>query len=131
MVDAAAHPLDQAVLRSLRPDPGYDDALALVIRLNQLLDSLCIKGLRALDSEDLARLSAQADALASIGAAELATRLRQLTDHLREGSRDAAAEAFRARASIRVFERLLSLRIAGGALASGLQAAIADDPQGI
>ena len=126
-------------LPDLRQDPGPTDrmsqhetdeacgeALAMVIGLNSLLDQLWVRGLRALDSETLARLQARADGLASLGAEHLGAQFRSLLQLLCEGDRGAATAAFSARASLRVFERLLSLRMTGAQLAAGFTAAASD-----
>lgn len=102
---------------------AYADALALVIALNALLDQLCIRGLRALGTDELNRLQAQCSALTEIGATELSSNLERLADHLRNAHRDAAPALLRTRASIRVFERLLSLRM----VCLSLDAALHDD----
>ncbi len=97
-------------------DPGCADALRLVQRLNALLDRLCTKGLRALSSEDLSGLRAQVQELEVIGATTLAEQLAALADQIGDGQRSAAVAACRFRAAVRVFERLLSLRMVEAAM---------------
>ncbi len=87
------------------------DALQLVERLNALLDALAVRGLRAAGSEERARLASHRDALHDIGAAHLGDALAQLLLDLDAGRREAARTLLQARASVRVFERLLSLRL--------------------
>jgi len=106
---------------------AYADALDLVIGLNALLDHLCIRGLRALGNDDFNRLQAQCSSLRDIGAEELASNLTELLDHLRNAHRDAATALLRTRASIRVFERLLSLRMVCQSLESSLDPETEED----
>ncbi len=101
-------------------DGGYADALALVERLNGLLDDLAVRGLRAVGGDGIARLNAQAEALAGIGAAHLSEAIEALVNDLRAGRREAARTLLKTRASVRVFERLLSLRMVAAQLQSGL-----------
>jgi hypothetical protein len=101
-------------------DTGYADALALVERLNGLLDDLAVRGLRAVGGDAIARLVAQGEALSGIGAAHLAEAIEALVNDLRNGRREAARTLLKTRASVRVFERLLSLRMVAAELETGL-----------
>lgn len=98
----------------------HTDALQLVERLNALLDALAVRGLRAAGSDERARLASHRDALIEIGAEHLAEALAQLLGELEAGRREAARTLLRARASVRVFERLLSLRLVSAELAAQL-----------
>lgn len=98
----------------------HADALLLVERLNELLDALAVRGLRAAGSDERARLASHRDALIEIGAEHLAEALAQLLGELEAGRREAARTLLRARASVRVFERLLSLRVVCAELAGQL-----------
>jgi hypothetical protein len=101
-------------------ETGYADALALVERLNGLLDDLAVRGLRAVGGEGIARLNAQGEALAGIGAAHLSEAIEALVTDLRNGRREAARTLLKTRASVRVFERLLSLKMVAAQLQDGL-----------
>lgn len=87
------------------------EALELVTRLNALLDALVVRGLRAAGVEERARLASHRDHLAGIGASHLAASLAELLAALEDGRREAARALLAARASVRVFERLLTLRV--------------------
>lgn len=108
-------------------DTGYADALALVQRLNALLDDLAVRGLRAVDGDTIARVAAQSEALTGIGAAHMAEATAALVADLRSGRREGARTLLRTRASVRVFERLLSLRM----VAADLQAGLATTSEGL
>lgn len=96
------------------------EALGLALRLGTLLDDLAVRGLRACGPEELARLRSQRDGLAGMGATHLAEVLDALLDDLESGRREGARSLLRARSSLRVFERLLSLRMVGEALSDAL-----------
>lgn len=104
-------------------DAATAEALLLVERLSALLDALAVRGLRAAGSEERARLSSLRDALAQIGAEHLRDGLAQLLDDLDAGRREAARTLLRTRASVRVFERLLSLHMVRAELAAAVGAA--------
>lgn len=87
------------------------DALALLARLYALLDGLVVRGLRAVGIEERTRLASHRAALAEMGTAHLAGALEQLIADLDSGRREGARTLLRTRASVRVFERLLSLRM--------------------
>lgn len=102
-------------------EAGYADALALVHRLTALLDEVVVRGMRASGPDELSRLHQQRDALAQMGANHLTEALDELLADLRSGRREGARTLLKARASVRVFERLLSLRAVAEALSDGLQ----------
>lgn len=93
------------------------EALSLAVRLGTLLDEVAVRGLRACGAEEMARLRSQRDGLSGMGASHLAEVLDALLADLDSGRREGARSLLRARASQRVFERLLSLRMVGDALA--------------
>lgn len=101
-------------------DADSAEALALVERLNALLDDLAVRGLRAVGADAITRLVTQGEALAGIGATHLATAIEALSTDLRNGRREVARTLLKTRASVRVFERLLSLRMVAAELRAGL-----------
>ncbi|MBD8528011.1 hypothetical protein [Pseudomarimonas arenosa] len=107
-------------------ESAQGDALALVEHLTELLDAAVVRGLRAMRAEDIARLSHHRDELREIGAEHLAQSLDRLLQALADGHRSSAAALLKARASVRVFERLLSLRTVTAALQSAIQDAAGD-----
>lgn len=95
----------------MSPEQAAAEALELVARLNALLDALVVRGLRTAGPEERARLASHRDHLAGIGAGHLAAALAELLAALEDGRREAARALLAARASVRVFERLLTLRV--------------------
>lgn len=95
----------------MSPELAAGGALDLVARLNALLDALVVRGLRTAGAEERARLASHRDHLAGIGANHLAAALAELLAALEDGRREAARALLAARASVRVFERLLTLRV--------------------
>ena len=91
-------------------------------RLQAEIEDLAVGGLRAAGPERLPALEATREDLARVGALHLAGRLSDLTSAIRADDRSAAAALMRTQASLRVFERLLTLettaarleRLAGG-----------------
>jgi len=87
-------------------------------RLQSEIEDLAVGGLRAAGPDRLSVLEATREELSRIGALHLAGRLAALTGSIRNGDREAAAALMRTQASLRVFERLLTLETAGAALAA-------------
>lgn len=96
-------------------------------RLSAALEGLVVRGVRSAGAQDLARLSALRDELRASGAEHLSGRLTTLVDAVAAGDRGAAAELMRALTSLRLFERMLTLEVAGRALAACEPEAQADD----
>src|SRR4051794_12666734 len=86
-------------------------------RLHAALDDLIVRGLRAAGVQELARLAALRDEFRLAGAGHIADRLAELVDLARGGDRAAAPALMRAMTSIRLFDRMLTLEVAGAALA--------------
>jgi len=72
-------------------------------------EDLCVGGLQCVGVERLPRLESLRDELTAIGAAHLSQNLDNLIAALRANDKSAAAALLRAQASLRVFERLLTL----------------------
>ena len=87
-------------------------------RLHAALEDLVVRGLRAAGAQDLARLAALRDEFHRAGAEHLAGRLGELADFARADDRAAAPALMRAMASLRLFDRILTLEVAGMALAA-------------
>ncbi|MEZ4240606.1 MAG: hypothetical protein R3F59_31530 [Myxococcota bacterium] len=77
--------------------------------LSRELDDLVIRGLRAAGPQDLAALAAMQEELARVGAAHVAERLERLLAGVRGGDPGAPAALMGLQATLRVFERVLSL----------------------
>jgi hypothetical protein len=99
-------------------------------RLHGELDDLVVRGVRAAGPRDLARLTASRDEFRAAGAEHLAGRLTTLVDHVRADDRAAAPALLRAMTALRLFDRMITLEVAAGALAAAAAAdtAAADEP---
>lgn len=86
------------------------EAVQTLGSLRDLLDTIVVRGVLASTSADVSALSLHRDTLAQAGAAGLAHTLDVLVTALRVGDRSAIAPLMAARAKVRVFERLLTLR---------------------
>ena len=85
-------------------------------RLNGDLQDLMIRGLRVCGPEHLNALKSIQQHLAQVGAKYLADRLCKLIAAIEADSPSAAAELMETQASMRVFERVLTLQYAGDVL---------------
>jgi hypothetical protein len=95
-----------------------DEIVQTIERLEAALEDLAVRGLRSAGPQDLAGLDALHEEFERIGAGHLAGRIAAVTAAIRNDDRSAAAALLRARASLRVFERVLTLEVAGGVLGS-------------
>jgi len=92
------------------------EIIQTIDRLQQCLEELCVRGLRSAGSSDLNGLSALREEFQRIGADHLAGRIAAVIDAIRNDDRSAAAALLRAQASLRVFERILTLDLAEATL---------------
>jgi hypothetical protein len=95
-------------------DPA--EIVQTVERLEGELVDLAIRGLRAVGPQHLASLEALRQEFERIGADHLAGRIATLVGAIRADDRNAAVALLRAQASLRVFERVLTLQAVGGVL---------------
>jgi hypothetical protein len=86
-------------------------------RLHAALDDLVVRGLRAAGPQDLARLGSLRDEFRGAGAELLASRLDALVEAVRGDDRGGAPALFRAMTALRLLDRMLTLELAGQALA--------------
>ncbi len=96
-------------------------------RLHAALDDLAVRGLRAAAPQDLARLVALRDEFRGAGAEHIAERLETTIDAVRNDDRTAAAALLRAITAIRLFDRMLTLEVAGQLLETAIAAEENDD----
>lgn len=87
----------------------YREAAATVERLQKMLDELVVRGLMACGPAELSTLSSYRDELEKMGASHLASTLDEVHQAASEGQRG-TRKLIRAQASLRLFERLLTLR---------------------
>jgi DNA-binding GntR family transcriptional regulator len=95
-----------------------DEVTYTLGRLQSEIEDLAVGGLRAAGPDRLSVLEATREDLTRVGALHLAGRLEALTKAIRAGDREAAAALMRTQASLRVFERLLTLETTGATLAA-------------
>jgi hypothetical protein len=85
-------------------------------RLQGAFEDLTVRGLRSAGLRDLATLRAVREEFERIGADHLAGRIAEVIRAIEAHDRMAARALLRAQASLRVFERILTLQVAAGAL---------------
>ncbi|MBS2003460.1 MAG: hypothetical protein U0103_22135 [Candidatus Obscuribacterales bacterium] len=85
------------------------EVVQTIERLQHSFEDLAIRGLRSCGPDQLQVLSALHEELDRIGAAHLAGRLEDLIEKVRNDDRGSARALMRAQASLRVFERLVTL----------------------
>src|SRR5207247_824756 len=93
-----------------------DEIMQTVEHLQQVLENLIVRGLRSTGSQERATLQALREEFDRIGAHHLAGRIGTLYDALQADDRSAAAALLKTQASLRVFERVLTLEVAQSAL---------------
>jgi hypothetical protein len=81
-----------------------------VRQLQAEFEDLAVGGLRAAGPDRLPVLEALREELERVGASHLAGRLEALTDAIRADDRRSSAALMRAQSSLRLFERILTLR---------------------
>ena len=86
-------------------------------RLHAALEDLVVRGLRAAGQSDLKRLTSLRDEFQTAGAGHLAGRLTSLVDAITNCDRAAAPALLRALTALRLFDRMLTLEVAGQMLA--------------
>jgi hypothetical protein len=90
-----------------------DEITFTLSRLQAEIEDLAVGGLRAAGPDRLGWLEATREDLGCVGALHLASRLEALTTAIRANDRSAADALMRTQASLRIFERLLTLETAG------------------
>lgn len=91
-------------------DSTFSEVVQTVERLTEALDLLVIRGLRAASTDQIALLESYANELRGMGAEHLAVSLDELAAQVRDGKRHAARTLLTTQASLRVFERFVTLR---------------------
>ena len=97
--------------------PEHEEIAQTVEHLQRAFEDLAVRGLRSAGPDQLARLTALGAELERIGASHLAGRVAAVVEGVRNHDRAAAAALLRAQASLRVFERILTLQVVGETLA--------------
>ncbi len=96
--------------------PETAEIVQTIERLQNAFEDLAVRGLRAAAPGQLTALEAMQSELERMGAGHLAGRIGTLVSAVRNDDRGAAASLLRAQASLRVFERVLTLEVAAGLL---------------
>lgn len=97
---------------------AVDEVVQTIERLAGAFEDLSVRGLRAAAPKDVAGLRGMREEFERIGAAHLAGRIAALIEAIDKDDRGAASALMRAQASLRVFERLLTLQAAAGAVSA-------------
>lgn len=85
-------------------------------RLHAAMDDLVVRGVRSAGPQEVGRLVALRDEFRTAGAEHLAEKLTTLVDAVNAGERSAAPALMRAVTTFRLFDRMLTLEAARGAL---------------
>ncbi|HEX5270937.1 MAG TPA: hypothetical protein VFW33_10635 [Gemmataceae bacterium] len=109
----------------MSPTTDTAEIVQTVERLRGEFDDLAVRGLRPAGPEHLATLDALCEEFRRIGAEHLAGLIVAVVEAIRGNDRDAARALLRAQASLRVFERVLTLESTAEILA-----ALAEPPAG-
>ena len=94
-----------------------EETLQTLEHLQQVMENLLVRGLRSAGSQELNTLAALESELGRVGAAHLAGHIGELRKCLSADPAAAAAVLLRTQASLRVFERILTLESAAETLA--------------
>lgn len=97
-------------------------------RLQAEFEDLAVGGLRAAGPERVGALKALSEEFGGLGAAHLAVRLRVLADEIQADRRESASALMRAQASVRVFERLVTVEHCAAQLRASVPAPPDDQP---
>ena len=88
-----------------------DELRSAVERVRQMLENLVVRGLRACGADELTRLRGFAEDLERSGVGHVAGELAELHAQVEKGERAAARTLLLAQTSVRLLERLLTLRV--------------------
>ena len=88
-----------------------DEARVSLERLRKLLENLTVRGLRACGPDELSQLDSNIEYLDGAGAGHVASVLTALRDQIANDRRTAAKALLEAQMSVRLLERLLTLRV--------------------
>jgi len=108
--------------------PECDELRVNIERLRALLDNLVVRGLRACGGDELAQLRSYTEHLERVGAGHVATALSELYEQVEKADRASVATLLTAQTSVRLLERLLTLRVVRGRF--DLAMAQLDNPAG-
>jgi hypothetical protein len=95
-----------------------EEIVQTIERLQGELEDLAVRGLRSAGPGDFSTLELLREEFERIGAGHLAGRIATVTAAIRNDDRSAAPALMRALASLRVFERILTLEVVRDVLAN-------------
>lgn len=98
-------------------------------RLQAEFEDLAVGGLRAAGPERLGALKALSEEFSGLGASHLAVRLSALAEAIQNDRRESASALMRAQASVRVFERLVTVEHCAAQLRASVPAPPEDQPE--
>jgi hypothetical protein len=104
-----------------------EEIVQTIDRLRGAFEDLAVRGLRSAGPQELATLRAVREEFERIGADHLAGRIAAVIRGVENGDRSAARALLQAQASLRVFERILTLEVAGHTLQAMVAEAAAED----
>ena len=102
----------------------FEELRVTVERLRAMLEGLIVRGLRACGADEIAQLKSYIDYLDKAGASHVAGVLSELRGQIEKDDRTSARTLLTAQTSVRLLERLLTLRVVNGQYAM----ALAEDP---
>jgi hypothetical protein len=100
----------------------FEELRVSIERLRGLLESLVVRGLRACGPDELAQLQSFTEHLERAGAGHVAAVLAGLGALIEKDDRAAARALLEAQTSVRLLERLLTLRVVRGQYAAAVEA---------
>jgi hypothetical protein len=106
----------------------FEELRVGVERLRTLLENLVVRGLRACGPDELTQIQSHARHLEQAGAGHVAAVLSELQGQIEKDDRASAETLLKAQTSVRLLERLLTLRVVAGAYDRAI--AIADAGEG-
>ena len=100
--------------------PEFEELRVTVERLRAMLEGLIVRGLRACGADEIAQLKSYIDYLDKAGASHVAGALMELKEKIEKDERSSAKTLLTAQTSVRLLERLLTLRVVTGQFAMAL-----------
>jgi hypothetical protein len=107
--------------------PEHEQLRISIERLRAMLDGLVVRGLRACGPDELRQLQSYAEDLERSGAGHVSSILVELRERIERNEREAARTLLMAQTSVRLLERLLTLRVVRGAYDVAAQIIAAGD----
>jgi hypothetical protein len=104
----------------MQPADELEELRVILDRIRTLLETLVVRGLRACGPDELARLASCAEHLEQTGAGHVSALLSDLRNQIERDERTAPQKLLETQTSVRLLERLLTLRVVGGHYAAAL-----------